>query len=215
MDSIKKLVDYHCKTYLYLDTQFMQVYEEILTFSYWLAGFKPHNILEIGFKGSTFHIFSHLSTGKKVAIDIIDDGRVKTSHYMMYGEDFKLFIENSQTEETRDRVKDFCHQYDLIFIDGDHSYEGVKKDFELYKELLSPRGYIVFHDIDPEHVYKDGYGGEVYRFWQDLNEGTKTNLVTTKSSGKIKDNNKTEHFGGIGLWQPVTYTKVDSHRKFI
>ena len=179
------------------------MYDEILTFSYSVAGFKPHNILEIGFKGSTFHIFSQLSTGKKVAVDIFDDGRTKTSHYMMYGQDFKLFIENSQTAITRDKVKEFCPEYDLIFIDGDHSYDGVKKDFELYKELLSPRGFIVFHDIDPDHIFKgDKGGGDVWKFWQDLSEGTKTNIIATKSAGKIKVFGQPEHFGGIGIWQP-------------
>jgi cephalosporin hydroxylase len=120
----------------------------------------------------------------------------------MYGEDFKLFIEDSQTVETRDKVKEFCPSYDLIFIDGDHSYEGVKRDFELYKELLSPRGYIVFHDIDPEHVFRDGPGGQVYKFWQDLDYGSKTNIVTIKSSGRITCFGAKERFGGIGLWRP-------------
>ena len=36
--------------------------------------------------------------------------------------------------------------YNLIFIDGDHSYEGVKKDFELYSHLLEHGGYLVFDD---------------------------------------------------------------------
>ena len=78
---------------------------------------------------------SQLSTGKKVAVDYEDKGRTIWSHYMMYGEDFKLFIADSQTPETRDKVKEFCPEYDLIFIDGDHSYDGVRRDFELYQEI--------------------------------------------------------------------------------
>jgi predicted O-methyltransferase YrrM len=35
---------------------------------------------------------------------------------------------------------------DFIFIDGDHSFEGVKKDFELYSNLLSENGVIALHD---------------------------------------------------------------------
>lgn len=35
---------------------------------------------------------------------------------------------------------------DLLFIDGDHSYEGVKKDFELFHRFVSPFGLIIFHD---------------------------------------------------------------------
>ena len=38
-----------------------------------------------------------------------------------------------------------------MFIDGDHSYEGVKLDFELYSKILSPRGIILIHDTDSEY----------------------------------------------------------------
>jgi predicted O-methyltransferase YrrM len=200
--NIEELVDYHVKDFLIEPTLFQQVYEEITTFAYWLKGFQAHNILEIGFKGSSFHIMSQLSSGKKVAVDLEDKGRTIWSHYMMYDEDFKLFIADSQTEETRDKVKEFCPEYDLIFIDGDHSYEGVRRDFELYQDLLSPRGYIVFHDIDPEHVFRDGAGGQVYKFWQDISYGSKTNIVTIKSSGKTTCFGQKEHFGGIGIWRP-------------
>ena len=37
-----------------------------------------------------------------------------------------------------------------MFIDGDHSYEGVKTDFELYSKILSDNGVIVIHDTDVE-----------------------------------------------------------------
>ena len=200
--NIQELIDYHVKDFLIEPTLFQQVYEEITTFGYWLKGFQANNILEIGFKGSSFHIMSQLSTGKKAAVDYEDNGRTIWSHYMMYDEDFKLFIADSQTEETRDKVKEFCPEYDLIFIDGDHSYEGVRRDFELYQELLSSRGYIVFHDIDPDHIFRDGVGGQVYKFWQDLSYGSKTNIVTIKSSGKTTCFGQKEHFGGIGIWKP-------------
>jgi predicted O-methyltransferase YrrM len=36
--------------------------------------------------------------------------------------------------------------YDLIFIDADHSYESVRKDTESVLPLLSPAGFIVWHD---------------------------------------------------------------------
>ncbi len=35
---------------------------------------------------------------------------------------------------------------DLLFIDGDHSYEGVKKDWDLFVPHLRPFGLIIFHD---------------------------------------------------------------------
>ena len=43
----KTLVDYCVNPDLMHKCIFMQVYEEFLTFSYWLKGFQPNNILEI------------------------------------------------------------------------------------------------------------------------------------------------------------------------
>jgi hypothetical protein len=40
---------------------------------------------------------------------------------------------------------------DFLFIDGDHSYEGVKLDFELYSNLLSENGVIMIHDTDEKY----------------------------------------------------------------
>jgi hypothetical protein len=40
---------------------------------------------------------------------------------------------------------------DLLFIDGDHSYEGVKTDFDLYSKILSDNGVIIIHDTDPNY----------------------------------------------------------------
>lgn len=40
---------------------------------------------------------------------------------------------------------------DFLFIDGDHSYEGVKLDFDLYSTILSDNGVIMIHDTDEEY----------------------------------------------------------------
>lgn len=40
---------------------------------------------------------------------------------------------------------------DLLFIDGNHSYEGVKQDFDLYSQILSENGIIIIHDTDSEY----------------------------------------------------------------
>ena len=37
---------------------------------------------------------------------------------------------------------------DYLHIDAGHSYEDVKKDFELYSKILSPNGIISIHDTD-------------------------------------------------------------------
>lgn len=35
---------------------------------------------------------------------------------------------------------------DLLFIDGDHSYDGVKADWDAYNRFLKPGAIVVFHD---------------------------------------------------------------------
>ena len=61
---------------------------------------------------------------------------------------------------------------DFLFIDGDHSYEGVRSDFEIYKSLMRPGGTVALHDIaapDPDRAPKKGNeSGDVYRFWAEL-----------------------------------------------
>jgi hypothetical protein len=40
---------------------------------------------------------------------------------------------------------------DVLFIDGDHSYEGVKLDFDLYSNIITDKGIIIIHDTDPDY----------------------------------------------------------------
>lgn len=35
---------------------------------------------------------------------------------------------------------------EIIFIDGDHSYEGALRDFNTYKDKLAINGILIFHD---------------------------------------------------------------------
>ena len=55
---------------------------------------------------------------------------------------------------------------DYLHIDADHSYEGVKKDFELYSKILSPNGIISIHDTDKKFT-------ENYIVSQDIKEQNK------------------------------------------
>ncbi len=59
---------------------------------------------------------------------------------------------------------------DFLFIDGDHTYEGVKKDFEMYSPFVKNGGIIAFHDIviSEHHHDRDVYVGE---FWNEIKNG--------------------------------------------
>ena len=54
---------------------------------------------------------------------------------------------------------------DFLFIDADHSYEGVKKDFEMYSPLVKTGGIIAFHDIVPP---SSDITNTVYKFWKQI-----------------------------------------------
>jgi len=58
-------------------------------------------------------------------------------------------------------------EVDMLFVDGDHSYEGVKKDFYDYIPLVKNGGYVVFHDIidSPAHRWQ---GCMVSEFWEEI-----------------------------------------------
>lgn len=62
---------------------------------------------------------------------------------------------------------------DLLYIDGDHSYEGVEADFERYRQFCAPNSLIAFHDIHPDFFQSRGIktscdSGLVYKFWNEL-----------------------------------------------
>ena len=56
---------------------------------------------------------------------------------------------------------------DFMFIDGDHTYEGVKADFLVYHSLVKPGGYIGFHDIR-ETAHHISIGCNVAPFWEEI-----------------------------------------------
>jgi hypothetical protein len=75
---------------------------------------------------------------------------VKVRDY--YGDTFKkwiLFDENSQVPETKEKVVAIQSKYDIVFIDGDHSYEGVNADTNLYMDLADK--LLIYHDIAYTH----------------------------------------------------------------
>ena len=57
--------------------------------------------------------------------------------------------------------KKLNNQIDLFFIDGDHSYYGVREDTKNIFRIIHPNSIIVWHDIgeDPEHINKEVYYG--------------------------------------------------------
>jgi predicted O-methyltransferase YrrM len=60
---------------------------------------------------------------------------------------------------------------DFLFIDGDHSYQGIRRDFEFYSPLVREGGLVAFHDIVPGGPGKHGDPGGVPVFWSEVRDG--------------------------------------------
>jgi predicted O-methyltransferase YrrM len=66
-----------------------------------------------------------------------------------------------------DAVGDVPEKVDFIFIDGDHSYEGIDKDWKLYANLLKPGGIMALHDTSIIAADGDWVQGSV-RYYNDV-----------------------------------------------
>lgn len=62
---------------------------------------------------------------------------------------------------------------DMLYIDGDHTYDAAKRDWELYSQLVRPGGIIVLHDA----VIEDNPTVDVYRLYRELREGRRSKLI--------------------------------------
>lgn len=65
---------------------------------------------------------------------------------------FQYIQGDSKKITTLNELKKYLDEIDVLFIDGDHSFNGVKSDFELYSPLVKTGGYIIFDDYnDKQH----------------------------------------------------------------
>jgi predicted O-methyltransferase YrrM len=58
-------------------------------------------------------------------------------------------------------------QVEFIFIDGDHSFDGLKSDWEAWTPLLAPGGVVALHDSRPSDTMKIEDAGSV-RFTREV-----------------------------------------------
>jgi len=83
------------------------------------------------------------------------------------GQKIKLLRADSHNPKTLELVKTASdhRMIDFLFIDGDHTYEGVKRDFNMYSSLVKEGGIIALHDI-VEHPPETGC--KVNKFWNEI-----------------------------------------------
>jgi hypothetical protein len=148
-------------------------------FAFWLVeAMRPQSIVELGVHNG-FSYFVLCQAVRALALDATCfgiDHWTGDHHAGFYGDDvhdavcrhnrrYDGFSRLIRAEFSDARAQFADGSIDLLHIDGFHSYEAVRQDFESWLPKLSDRGVILFHDIAE---YGRGFG--VHRLWSELRE---------------------------------------------
>lgn len=133
---------------------------------------RPEVLCEIGtLDGGTSLLFSKFLPSLKslVCIDLYVRNKEMLRLLAPATQTVSFIDMPSYSERALKRVTEILNgrMIDILFIDGDHRYEGVKKDFLGYRSFVREGGLILFHDIIQD---KGGsaWSGGVPRFWREL-----------------------------------------------
>lgn len=155
----------------------------------WLAPFidklQPKTILEIGFyKGGWHYVLSpwYAEGAHIIGIDAMsrhrqDDGRAEMEAMIarLEGKGFRVdMIEGrSDSHAVIYEVRALCaiapgtphKRFDLLHVDGGHSYDAARYDWGVYKNMVRKGGLVVLHDIGTRTSQMD-----VKRVWEEIKE---------------------------------------------
>jgi predicted O-methyltransferase YrrM len=155
-----------------------QIKSEIISLLDFVKSHNPQYVCEIGTAdGGTNFLLSQAIPSVKlmIAVDLFVKNKFKLSHFSKSSQEIKFVDGSSYDDNTVNKVRQILgdRQFDLLFIDGDHNYEGVKKDFLKYRNLVREGGIIVFHDIVPDYFTRHGvktgrWVGGVPIFWNEI-----------------------------------------------
>jgi predicted O-methyltransferase YrrM len=145
-----------------------------------IQGLRPGILLEIGSQGGgNLRLFSQVAspTARIASVDIKFTRREIFGYQSLVKPTQRLTClgADSHAARTHHSITEWLRgdSLDFLFIDGDHSYGGVAKDFEMYSPLVREGGIIAFHDIIPDHTTRfakktEAYAGGVHRLWEQL-----------------------------------------------
>ncbi len=139
---------------------------------------RPRVVVEIGTcHGGTLYLWCQAAHPEATLISIDLPGgefgggyrECRAAFYQQFKQPHQtlhLLRMDSHVPATAEKVRSLIPQsVDFLFIDGDHTYSGVKQDFTLYSALVRSGGLVALHDIAPRPRQPDL---EVWKFWAEL-----------------------------------------------
>jgi predicted O-methyltransferase YrrM len=166
---------------------------------------KLKSVVEIGTaRGGTLYAWCKIAVSDAMIISIDlpggpfgggyslnDTKRFRT--YKKKNQKVYFLRKDSHIPETKNRVVEILdgRKIDLLFLDGDHRYRGVKKDFQLYSPLVKQNGLIVFHDILRHPKVPEC---KVDKFWNEIKSRHKNVELVDR-----EDDRGWGQWGGIGV----------------
>jgi predicted O-methyltransferase YrrM len=158
----------------------VQVPEEMASLLADVRKLNPKTILEIGTcKGGSLYLWTRVvpPDAPTVSVDLPGGkfgggySRFRTPIYRRFARQrqrLHLLRANSHDASTLKQVERIFGdtKVDFLFIDGDHTYEGVRRDWEMYSPLVRKGGLVAFHDV------AGNYGEtQAKRCWDSIKDG--------------------------------------------
>jgi len=178
-----------------------QIRSELVEFLTLLQKSPRRNIMEIGTaRGGTLYLLAKVAAPEAtiLSVDLPYGGfgggypKWKIPFYESFADKAKtihVIRDDSHDPKVRKHVKEILQEekLDLLFIDGDHSYDGVRKDFEMFGPLVGRSGLVAFHDIA---IHPPETHCEVSQFWNQIKNSYEHLEIIESAS---------QDWGGIGI----------------
>jgi len=96
------------------------------------------------------------------------------------GKYIKTFVQTTKNFAKQQSKKNYS--YDYIYVDGDHSYQGVKLDYQLFWPKLRKNGLMLFHDASVLGKLAEGEYG-VHSFFTEIKRNKPHLIINFPISG--------------------------------
>lgn len=155
----------------------------------------PRRLLEIGTaRGGTLYLWAQAAADDAsiVSIDLPDGpfgGGYRPCRAPFYeafpgpGQRLALIRDNAHDAAVRDQAAAVLGEgeIDFLFIDADHSLQGIRTNLSLYGPLVRAGGLIALHDILPNPRWPEI---EIWQIWRHLGELDNASQITDSAAGE-------------------------------